>query len=205
MTVLVSTVALGLFLVGPVSAQGNNLQPTVNPGRSLPEKQQEQIQEKQKKARELSSQTQKNLQAKQAEAKKNICEKIKDKTKNKHDHIKTTAAEIASRIDQRVERAKSFVTSKNLQVANYDSLVADINAKKQTVSSSQSAIASAAAGFDCTNDNRKAQEAIIREKVEAYKVAVKAYKQSVKTFLQAVRSAAQSQSPTSSQNSSGSR
>lgn len=201
---------LGLFLINLAIAQESSAQSTSTSQQNTQEKQQEakrqeEYKEALNRAKAANIEAEQKTQEKKEQAKKNICEKIKDRTKNRHEHIKTMTGEIASRIDQRVERAKSFVASKNLQVENYGVLLADINAKKQAVASARATIASAVGNFDCNSDNRKVQEATIREKVEAYKVAIKAYKQSVKTFLQAVKVAAQAElsTPSASPSSSG--
>lgn len=166
----------------------------------IEQKQREITAEKQKKLEEVKRET----KVKQAQAKQKICERIREKTKARHEHIKTVAEQIASRIDKRVENAKNFVTEKNLTIISYDSLLADVKAKKQAVETARSEIIAAVGSFDCGSDNAKVQQAIVRQKVEAYKVAVKAYRESVKSLLQAVKTAAQAQlqSESVSQNSS---
>ncbi len=189
---LAPLIALGLFLVQPVLAHDGGDQLYAQTQQDTQSKQAT-VNQAQKNANEQRDEIKKKIQAKRAELKQGICDKIKARVTTKHDHVKVITGEIASRIDQRVERAMSFVASKNLQVERDDTLLVDINTKKQAVTQARAAVIGAVASFDCNSDNRKVQEAAIREKVESYKVAIKAYKQSVKAFLQAVKSAAQTQ------------
>ncbi len=157
--------------------------------RELEKKRQEKIQQNQKKLDEAKQ----AAETKQAEAKQKICERYREKFKTRHEHIKTVAEQISSRIDRRVENAKSFVAKNNLTVAGYDGLLSDIASRKQSVATAREQIASAVSGFDCESEGRKVQQAAVREQVEAYKAAIKAYRDSVKTFLRAVKTAAQDQ------------
>lgn len=170
--------------------------------------------EKQKKAlqdlgqdQQKASKQKEELEKKRHEIRIKFCEKVSSRTKQHHQQIKEKLQQVNQRITRRVERAKTFVSTKNLVVENYDSLLADIIAKEKAAKSSASAVNEAAVGFDCESENVKTQVKQIKEKVAIFKTAALAYKTSVRTFLKAVKAAAtdQLQSESVNQNSGGNR
>jgi hypothetical protein len=97
-------------------------------------------------------------------------------------------AEVFNKI---AERVQVFSTDNNLNVENYDQLLADVNAKKAALVSSHEQATTLATSFDCENGNK--------ENVAAYKLALhaeinafKEYKTSLKALIKAVKTAAHS-------------
>lgn len=192
---------LGLTAIKPASAQnGSENRPSVDEqskqqaATQLEQRRQAVEQEYKQKLEDLKQQA----KAQQEQKKADICAKVRTRLTTKHDHIKNLIAEIANRIDQRVDRVKAFVSKNNLTVANYDSLLSDITAKKQAVVSARADVVSAISSFDCNSNERKSQEANVKTKVEAYKTAIQAYKKSVRNLLTAVKTATEAElkSPT---------
>lgn len=162
---------------------------------------QQQKEQSQQKLAEMKQQ----LEQKRKEHRLEICAKVGEHTKHRYTSIEERINKINARLTARVDRAKAFVTEKNLVVENYDGLLSDIAAKRQAAEATAVAVKDAADGFDCSSENGKAQAATIKSKAAEFKTAAKAYKASVRVFLTAVKTAAQAQlqSESVSQNSGG--
>ena len=161
-------------------------------------------------AREKSRQRREELQAKaqqkKAEAKDSSridrCEKKRARLQEKYGALQDRAQKVEERIQARLARAQAFAAKKNLTVPNDEVLLADIEAKRLAVVAGTENIKSAAAGFDCANDDAKAQAALIRTEVQAFKAAVKEYRTAVKAYFAAVIQAYTATLPSSTESPS---
>ncbi len=97
-----------------------------------------------------------------------------------------------SNFDKHAQRVEEYYTSKVLPsgktVANYDSLVADIAAKKAAVAAALAIAQNDANSFICTGDDPKGQLTLYRQDMQAVKKALKDYRTSIKNLIVAVRS-----------------
>jgi hypothetical protein len=124
------------------------------------------------------------------EARKKVCNNRSTAIKK----VMTIGADAAQRhlnfFGKSVERIQQFYTNKNLNVANYDQLVASVNAKKEAV---QGALASlkAVPGFDCNSDNPVGNVDDYKAKLAAVRNALKDYRSAITALLVAVKTAAQ--------------
>lgn len=132
------------------------------------------------------------------------CEQKQAKIQEKYSALQDRTTRAGERIQERLERAKTFASQKGLTVPNGDVLVADIASKHQVVEASVDAIRDAAKGFNCQDDNAKEQAELIRAEVQVFRTSIKAYRQSVKAYFSAVIQAFERQ-PDNTPNSGGAR
>lgn len=103
--------------------------------------------------------------------------------------LATNMQEKFSAVEGRVEEyytAKVLPSGKT--VANYDSLVADIQTKKGAVQAALSQAQGDAGNFACGNDDPKGQLTQFKDDMRAVKSALKDYRTSIKNLIVAVRS-----------------
>lgn len=93
------------------------------------------------------------------------------------------------------ERTEAFYADKGKTLANYDELVADVEAKKAAAQTAVDAVESNSTTFDCSNENPKAAIDSFKESLKGQIEALNAYKKSVKNLIVGVKSV---QSTTSS-------
>lgn len=136
-------------------------------------------------------------------AKLKVCE-------NREKHITTTMTNLTTRgtdhlavFTKIADRVEAFYTSKGKTVANYDTLVADVNAKKAAV---ETAIASAKASgttFSCTDPNPAMAAQQFKDAHAAVVKALQDYRTAIKNLIVAVKSV-QSDATTSTSTDSSS-
>lgn len=130
------------------------------------------------------------------------CEQKRSKIQEKYSALQDRTTWAGERIQERLERAKTFASKKGLTVPNGDVLVADIASKRQMVEASADAMRDAAKSFNCQDDNAKEQAELIRTEVQVFRTSIKAYRQSVKAYLSAIIQAFERQ-PANVPNSGG--
>ena len=130
----------------------------------------------------------------------------KASTTEAHDKACTTRKNAVTTIEKRVAnrgqarldaitkiatKVENYVQTNNLTVANYDSLIATVNAKKaaaqaalDTTKNDQGAVA----GVTCQNGDGKVKVESFKKDMKAQQEALTAYRQSVKTLITAVKS-----------------
>lgn len=94
------------------------------------------------------------------------------------------------RITKVSDAVQAFYTKKELSVANYDDLVAQVNAAKSVAQSTTSA-QTAVPPVNCDGEQPRADIADFKEKRSASIDAVKAYRDAVKALVKAVKTAAE--------------
>jgi hypothetical protein len=92
---------------------------------------------------------------------------------------------IAQRIE---EHYSSKVVPSGKTVANYDTLVADIQTKKTAVQTALTTTQTNSTGFSCTSDDPKGLLTQFRKDMQAVKKALQDYRTSIKNLIVAVRS-----------------
>lgn len=89
-------------------------------------------------------------------------------------------------------KVENYVTTNNLTVTNYDSLVSDISAKKATAQAAVDKVKSevgSVGSVTCSGGDGKAQVEIFKKDMRAQQNALKAYRESVKVLVKAVKAA----------------
>jgi peptidoglycan hydrolase CwlO-like protein len=126
------------------------------------------------------------------EAKLRACQAREDAIKKRASHITQLATNMEDKFDKHAQKVEEYYTSKVVPsgktVANYDSLVADIDAKKAAVAAALSTAQNDANNFSCTGDDPKGQLTQFRKDMQAVKKALKDYRTSIKNLIVAVRS-----------------
>ncbi len=96
------------------------------------------------------------------------------------------------KFDVIAKRVEDYYTSKVVPsgktVANYASLVADIQTKKGAVQTALTQAQTNAASFACTSDDPKGQMTQFKDDMRTVKAALKDYRTSIKNLIVAVRS-----------------
>jgi len=132
-----------------------------------------------------------DAEKKLAEGFMKACENHKMAFETRFANLANHSQTIVDVMDKIAARVEAFKTSKNLTVANYDALVADVAAKQLIVHNLQAtAKQDAAQDFNCDRD--KAHESVqsftdlLHQQIDA----LKNYKTSVKNLIVAVKKAA---------------
>ncbi len=123
---------------------------------------------------------------------KKACENRRESFKNRLENMATRSEKFIGVLDKIVERVKEFKDTKGLTVANYDALIADIEAKKLVVHDLQELQKQKAeADFSCERDAAKESVGVFGDLLHQQIDALKDYKTSVKNLIVAVKTAAE--------------
>jgi hypothetical protein len=135
------------------------------------------------------------LQAKREKAKEHLDAAKLKVCQNREKHITTTMTNLTDRgtdhltvFTKIADRVEAFYTSKGKTVSNYDTLVADVNAKKAAV---ETAIANAKASgttFSCTDPNPTMAAQQFKDAHAAVVKALQDYRTAIKNLIVAVKS-----------------
>ena len=132
------------------------------------------------------------VQNRLTEAKLKACQARENAIKRRTKQLVELATTMREKFDAIAGRVEKYYTSKVVPngktVANYDSLVADIQAKKGVVQTALIVAQGNAESFVCTSDDPKGQLSQFREDMRAVKSALKDYRTSIKNLIVAVRS-----------------
>lgn len=124
-------------------------------------------------------------------AKKKACEKRQTLINRLMDKMDSRHETVFNKITRISEAVQKFYTDKNLSVANYDDLLAEVVAAKGIAQSSIDA-QQAVPELDCDSEHPRADVTDFRQKRLDTVDAMKAYRDAVKSLAQAVRTAAKS-------------
>ncbi len=120
-----------------------------------------------------------------------VCEERQDTIKNKSSSLEKFTSNMFEKFDAILSRVKEFYTNKVLptgkSVSNYDSLLADIQTKRDAVQAALTEAKIDISGFSCDSANPKSQITLYREDMQAVKSALKDYRTSIKNLIVAVR------------------
>ena len=131
-------------------------------------------------------------QVRLTEAKLKACQAREKAIKKRTEQLMKLATTMQEKFDAIAERVKEYYTSKVVPsgktVANYDSLVADIQFKKEAVQTVLVTAQENAGSFACDGNDPKGQLAQFKDDMRAVKSALKDYRTSIKNLIVAVRS-----------------
>lgn len=120
------------------------------------------------------------------------CQAHEDSIKKRSDQLTKMATNMLDVFDKIATRVETYYTSKVVPsgktVANYSTLVTDIQTKRTAAQIALKTAQTNASGFTCTSDNPKGQLTQFREDMKAVKTALKDYRTSIKNLIVAVRS-----------------
>lgn len=100
------------------------------------------------------------------------------------------------------ERVEAFYTKKGKTVSNYDTLVADVNAKKSAAQDAVNKVKDDKADFKCDGSDPKGAAASFKDDLKLEIKALHDYQQSIKNLIVAVKSA-QSETTSNGTNEQG--
>jgi ABC-type transporter Mla subunit MlaD len=136
-------------------------------------------------------QARQQAQTRLTEAKLRACQAREDAIKKRASRLTQLATNMEGKFDKHAQRVEDYYTSKVVPsgktVTNYDSLIADIDAKKAAVAAALSTAQNDADNFSCTGDDPKGQLTQFRKDMQAVKKALKDYRTSIKNLIVAVR------------------
>lgn len=127
------------------------------------------------------------------DAKLKACQAKEDSLTKRSTQLKNLATNMQEKFDKTAEKIKEYYTSKVLPsgktVSNYDSLVADIQSKKEAVKTAVDKSIIDINGFTCDGEDPKGQMTLFRDDMKSVKSALQDYRTSIKNLIVAVRSA----------------
>jgi len=130
----------------------------------------------------------------------NVCKTKEKVITNRLDSLIKLVGTQETVFDKIAARVETFYSEKVLSagktVSNYDSLVADIAAKKSAVDTSLATAKTNAGNFSCTADNPKGDLTQFRTDIQAVKSALKDYRTSIRNLIVAIKSVVPEESPT---------
>lgn len=132
----------------------------------------------------------------EAAAEKTRLKDVKLKTcQNREKRIAKLMSNLTNRATRQVmvfnqiaERTQNFYMEKGKTLSGYESLVAEVYAKKAAVEAAIAKTESTRAEFSCDADDPKGVSTVFREHLKAQNEAMKAYKTAVKNLIVGVKS-----------------
>ena len=126
------------------------------------------------------------------EAKLKVCQKTESSIKKRSIQMTKRSANMEKIFDSIAARVETYYTDKLLPngktVANYDSLVADIEANKELVEAAVTTVQTDATNFSCSGEDPKGQLGAFRYDMKTVIKALKDYRTSIKNLIVAIRS-----------------
>lgn len=126
------------------------------------------------------------------EAKLKACQAKENAIKKRAERLGQLVSTMQEKFEAIAKRVEEYYTTKVVPsgktVANYDSLVADIQTKKTAVQTALSQAQSNAGSFACDSSDPKGQLAQYKDDMRAVKSVLKDYRTSIKNLIVAVRS-----------------
>ena len=151
-------------------------------------------------AQERAEQAKAQAQARASESKQRLEGKKLEACEAREQRITRTMEQMAKRGENHIavftkiaDRVKAFYEEKGRTVADYDALVADVDAKKQAAEAAVASAQSVGDVFSCDGDSPKIASEEFREAHKAQVAALKEYRTSVKNLIVAVKSAQSAQ------------
>lgn len=143
--------------------------------------------EETKKEEEKKRESEKQDAEKKNEELKKACENRRESFKKRMEGIAERSQKRLEVFDKIAERVEAFDTAKNLNVPNFDQLLADVKAKRQAVHDAHDVAKEGADDFDCEKELGKTNvlnfKGALHDEIEAFK----AYKTSLKSLISAVK------------------
>ena len=127
------------------------------------------------------------------EVKLKVCQNRETAIKKRAENLGRLANSMLEKFAAHAQRVEEFYTTKVVPsgktVANYDSLVADIQTKKAAVQAGVTQAQGSLGSFDCTGNDPKGQLTQYKSNMLAVKSALKDYRTAIKNLIVAIRSA----------------
>lgn len=127
------------------------------------------------------------------------CEARESAIKKRMESLTRMAKNMEEKFDKIANRVEEYYTNKVLPsgktIANYDTLVAEIQTKKGLVGTALAKAQTDVDAFNCTNGNPKDIFKQFRADMQAVKSALKDYRTAIKNLIVAVHSVAPTSSP----------
>lgn len=193
-SVLVATMIFAIAVVGPVavtaaSAKAHESQTGVHEDDGTPHTKKT---EKQEAAKTKLTETKLKSCQKREKSINNIMARMSDRG--------TKQLGVFNKIS---ERTQAFYAEKGKTLANYDALVADVNAKKAAAETAIAATAGTSVTFKCDGTDPKGAAASFKDSQKAQTQALKDYKTAVKNLIVGVKSVNGKTSSTENKTSDG--
>lgn len=132
------------------------------------------------------------VKAKLDSVKLRVCEAKESSIKKRGESLQNLSENILDKFDKISQRVQKYYTEKVLpsgkSVSNYDTLVTDINTKKEAVNTALTKAKENEANFSCSGDDPKGEILGFRDNMKEVKAALKDYRTSIKNLIVAVRS-----------------
>lgn len=128
-------------------------------------------------------------EARLEEKKLEICKKREANVNKKMSNIVRRAEKQLGVFTKISDRTKTFYAEKNRTLANYDALIAEVDAKKLAAESALGALKVNNVEFKCDGTDPKGAGASFRESQKTVIAAMKEYKSAVKNLIVGVKSA----------------
>jgi hypothetical protein len=122
------------------------------------------------------------------EAKQKVCDARKKNITTLMSRNGENAQKHFNQITTISERVQKFYTEKGKVLANYDDLVADVNAKKTLAQAAVDSLKSSSASFDCSAENPKGTLDAFKVDLRSKTVALIDYRTAVKNLIVGVKS-----------------
>lgn len=145
----------------------------------------------QNRAKQRVEELKKAGQQKTKAARETACTSHKTGAEQRIQSISKNTAGFQTKLNNIFEKAKAYKTEKDLTVANYDSLVAAVDAAQAASATSQATLNSLKPTIDCTKDTNAQDVAAFRTAAQDARDKLKTYMQSLKELLKAIREAKQ--------------
>lgn len=123
---------------------------------------------------------------KTAEQRQKVCEAHKSGLTNKFKRTVTNSQRIQTRIDEVFNKAQTYQQTKNITVANWDSLVASAQTAKAASAASITALQGVTPTIDCNSTSVASDVATFKTAAGQTRDNLKAYRTAVKALLKAL-------------------
>lgn len=122
---------------------------------------------------------------------KKACTEHKDKINNRISNLNAKAQKHLNAFNQLFEKVKAYQAKNNLNVSNYDELVATVTAKQALATATVAAL-NAANPIDCTATDPASNVAVDKTAADDARAALQAYRTALKDLINAMLAAKQS-------------
>lgn len=132
------------------------------------------------------------VQARLTEAKLKVCQTKENNIKKQAEQLTKLVGTMQEKFDSIAKRVEDYYVSKIIPsgktAPNYDSLVSEIQNKKQATQTTLGKAQTDANSFSCSGNDPKGQMAQFKTDMQAVKAALKDYRTAIKNLIVAVRS-----------------
>jgi len=127
-------------------------------------------------------------QARLAEAQLKVCQKRQKTITNIMNRIADRGQKHLKLFDTIASRVEAFYVKKGKTLANYDTLIADVNAKQAAAQVAVDTVKSDAAGFSCEGTNPRGLVSSFKTSLKSEVAALHAYRKAIRNLTVGVKS-----------------